>query len=266
MTKNQEKAEKGISMRNKYHNYNPHPVKKIEGHGSEIWENYGSVAEELQRAAEKRKKQGRVLVVFDLYPGVRKKEILSLASKMGADHVLDIEECRKTEEERLREFGDYITDDRVFGIICHKKLKDFYDGEKLEAMKKKMQTLDGMTVLVGMGAGLIDRGDLYVYCDITRWEIQLRYRAGLGNWNLSNADAPTLTKYKIGFFIEWRLADRYKKERYDTFDYVLETEEKDHPKLVKGEAFRDGIRQFAREPFRLEPYFDPGIWGGHWMQ
>ena len=68
-----------------------------------------------------------------------------------------------------------------------------------------------MTVLVGMGAGLIARGDLYVYCDITRWEIQLRYRAGMGNWNLSNADAPTLTKYKIGFFIEWRLADRYKK-------------------------------------------------------
>ncbi|MFQ9395160.1 MAG: hypothetical protein ACLR2E_15305 [Lachnospiraceae bacterium] len=33
----------------------------------------------------------------------------------------------------------------------------------------------------------------------------------MGNWNLSNGDAPILTKYKIGFFIEWRLADRYKK-------------------------------------------------------
>lgn len=253
-------------MKNKYHNYDLHPVKRIEGHDSEIWEKAAAVAGELQRAAEKRKKQGRVLVVFDLYPGVRKEEILSLASKMGADHVLDMEDCRKTEAERLREFGDYITDDRVFGIICHKKLKDFYDGEKLEAMKKKMQTLDGMTVLVGMGAGLIAQGDLYVYCDITRWEIQLRYRAGMGNWNLSNGDAPILTKYKIGFFIEWRLVDRYKKERYETFDYVLETEEKDHPKLVTGEAFRDGLRQFVKGPFRLEPYFDPGVWGGHWMQ
>ncbi len=225
-------------MRNKYHNYNPHPVKKIGGHDSEIWENYGPAAEKLRKEAEKRKKQGRVLVVFDLYPGVRKAEILKLAVSMGADHILDMESCRKSEEERLKEFEDYITDDRVFGILCHKKLKDFYDSEKLEAMKKEVEVSNGMTVLVGMGAGLIAQGDLYVYCDITRWEIQLRYRAGMGNWNLSNGDAPILTKYKIGFFIEWRLADRYKKERYETFDYVLETEEKDHPKLVTGEAFR----------------------------
>ena len=212
-------------MRNKYHNYNPHPVKKIGGHDSEIWENYGPAAEELRKEAEKRKKQGRVLVIFDLYPGVRKEEVLKLAASLGADHILDMETCRKSEEERLKEFEDYITDDRVFGVICHKKLKDFYDSEKLEAMKKEVEASDGMTILVGMGAGLIAQGDLYVYCDITRWEIQLRYRAGMGNWNLSNGDAPILTKYKIGFFIEWRLADRYKKERYDTFDYVLETEE-----------------------------------------
>lgn len=49
------KAEKGISMKNKYHNYDPHPVKKIEGHNSEIWENDGPVAEELRKEAEKRK-------------------------------------------------------------------------------------------------------------------------------------------------------------------------------------------------------------------
>lgn len=132
-----EKTEKGISMRNKYHNYDPHPVKKIEGHNSEIWENYDSAAEELRKEAEKRKKQGRVLVVFDLYPGVRKEEVLKLAASLGADHILDMETCRKSEEERLKEFEDYITDDRVFGILCHKKLKDFYDSEKLEAMKKR---------------------------------------------------------------------------------------------------------------------------------
>ena len=106
-------------MRNKYHNYDPHPVKKIEGHNSEIWENYDSAAEELRKEAEKRKKQGRVLVVFDLYPGVRKEEVLKLAASLGADHILDMESCRKSEEERLKEFEDYITDDRVFGILCH---------------------------------------------------------------------------------------------------------------------------------------------------
>ena len=166
-------------MKTKYHNYDPHPVKKIGGHDSEIWENYDSAAEELRKEAEKRKKQGRVLVVFDLYPGVRKAEILKLAVSMGADHILDMETCRKSEEERLKEFEDYITDDRVFGILCHKKLKDFYDSEKLEAMKKEVEASDGMTVLVGMGAGLIARGDLYVYCDITSFATVQAWETGI---------------------------------------------------------------------------------------
>ena len=34
--------------------------------------------------------------------------------------IFDIEDCAKDEETLLREFNDYITDDRVFGIMCHK--------------------------------------------------------------------------------------------------------------------------------------------------
>lgn len=47
---------------------------------------------------------------------------------------------------------------------------------------------------------------------------------------------------------------------------MLETEERDNPKLITGEVFRNGLDQFSKQPFRMEPYFDPGVWGGHWMQ
>ena len=86
------------------------------------------------------------------------------------------------------------------------------------------------------------------------------------NWNCTNYNAPVLEKYKRGFFIEWRLADRYKKIKYEKMDYMLETEERDNPKLITGEVFRNGLDQFSKQPFRMEPYFDPGVWGGHWMQ
>ncbi len=121
-------------------------------------------------------------------------------------------------------------------------------------------------VIAGVGAGLLRECDITVYCDITRWEVQLRYREGMPNWHCTNYDAPNLEKYKRGFFIEWRLADRYKKERFESFDYILETEEKGNPKLITGEAFRAGLKELSRRPFRLEPYFDPGVWGGHWMK
>lgn len=255
-----------MGNRYKYHNYDPHPVKRIDGHDAEAWGTYEHIIAELRGAIEEKRKNGRAVVVFDLYPGVRKEELLSLSVDLGADTILDMETCSKTEEERFREFHDYITEDRVFGILCHKKLSDLYDQEKLWSLREKIENLKGVTVVIGMGAGLVTMGDLYIYCDITRWEIQLRYRAGMPNWNCTNQSASILTKYKIGFFIEWRLADRYKKERFEAFDYVMETEEENHPKMITGNAFRDGLFHFSREPFRLEPYFDPGVWGGHWMQ
>ena len=36
--------------------------------------------------------------------------------------------------------------------------------------------------------------------------------------------------------------------------------------MVTSEAFFQALKQTAREPFRLVPYFDPGVWGGHWMK
>ena len=46
--------------------------------------------------------------------------------------------------------------------------------------------------------------------DITRWEIQLRYRRGFSNWRTAKTDLPKNEKYKRGYFAEWRWADRIK--------------------------------------------------------
>ena len=47
---------------------------------------------------------------------------------------------------------------------------------------------------------------------------------------------------------------------------MLDTEVKGHPVLASGEAFREGLKQISKKPFRMEPYFDPGVWGGQWMK
>src|SRR5207244_10954747 len=38
------------------------------------------------------------------------------------------------------------------------------------------------------------------------------------------------------------------------------------PKLVSGRTARAALRTVAKRPFRVVPYFDPGPWGGHWME
>jgi mannose-6-phosphate isomerase class I len=35
---------------------------------------------------------------------------------------------------------------------------------------------------------------------------------------------------------------------------------------VTGAGLRDALRRIVRNPFRVVPYFDPGPWGGHWME
>jgi mannose-6-phosphate isomerase class I len=49
-------------------------------------------------------------------------------------------------------------------------------------------------------------------------------------------------------------------------NYYLDTDEKNSPKMITGEAYRAGLEKFATEPFRLVPYFAPEVWGGQWMK
>ena len=67
-------------------------------------------------------------------------------------------------------------------------------------------------------------------------------------------------------FVEWRIADRHKAGLYDRMDFYLNTNTKNHPAMVSGAGFRGGLKQLTSRPFRLVPYFDPGVWGGQWMK
>jgi mannose-6-phosphate isomerase class I len=126
---------------------------------------------------------------------------------------------------------------------------------------------EGTIIIIGFGASLVTAGDLLVYADLSRWEIQLRYRSKeFGNWLADNEDEDMLRKYKRGYFYEWRMADRLKRSLFQRIDYYLDTNAKNDPKLVLWEAVLEGMERIARQPFRLVPYFDPGVWGGTWLQ
>lgn len=252
----------------KYGNYELHPFKQIKGFEREAFSGTEDIENELKRHIDELLKTNKKVVIsFETYVGVDISELKKLAEKLNPVKIIDTEDCAKSEEKLNAELNDYITNDRVFGVMCHKKLEDLFEPQKLEDAKAEIDKIkEGLIIVMGLGAGLVTEGDCYIYCPVTRWEIQLRYRAGMPNWHCTNNDAPALSKYKRGFFIEWRLADRFKRSRYNSFDYVLESEKKGEPKLITGKAFREGLTQLSHEPFRMEPYFDPGVWGGHWMQ
>lgn len=247
----------------KYGNYDLHPYKTITGLDEEAFSGYDSILEEIFYKAQ----AGKRVIVCDLYPGTDKEEILNELRKLNPVKIIDTDLC-KYEDERLKDiFRDSLSEDRVFGIMTHKSLSHCFDPDRLlEAGEQTKSRNTGIILVIGVGASLVTRGDLLLYFDMARWEIQLRYRNGMSNWLVCNSGEPVLSKYKIGFFIEWRLADQHKKELFETMDYIVDTNTKGKPNMITGHGFCQALKAVSAQPFRTQPYFDPGVWGGQWMK
>lgn len=249
--------------------YDKRPYVEVKGYGNDsVWEGYDSISSEIGRRLMTLK-SARKIVAIDFYPGVRSMEVKNgLVNKIG--HSLEIYTDEEifldidAVEERIKEV---VTDDRVFGKLSLHTLQDFIDEQKFNQLRKKLEDAAGVVIIYGVGAALLADPDIYIFADLARWEIQQRYRSGeIPNWKGRNHKEDPLRKYKRGYFFEWRIADNYKKRRFNEFDYILDTNLKDHPKMISGEAFRAGLKEAASRPFRVVPFFDPGVWGGQWMK
>ena len=95
----------------------------------------------------------------------------------------------------------FLTENRVRGVMYYGKMDDFIDDIKL-AQYQSFASHKGRVLVYGVGASYIHKGDTLIYCDLARWEIQLRYRKGMPNFKQDNDDEDVLKKIKRGFFIE----------------------------------------------------------------
>ncbi len=241
--------------------YDPFPKTRIKGYDDAVIHGWDAIVEDLDQ-------NGGSTLVFDAYPGVFDEEVKKELKRIPHDVWIDALDMFKDGETIKEQLKYNITDDRIFGRMYYGEIDNFIVPEKLEELRDAAQesAAQGKRVLVyGYGAGLIASGTL-VYLDMARWEITLRYRNGMPNFLDTNYDEDALRKIKRGFFIEWRVADKHKRSLFDSIDYFLDTNNMEDVKLVKSDAVRAGLEQMAHRPFRLVPYFDPGVWGGQWMK
>lgn len=226
--------------------------------GGAVWDELAAAAEALDSP----------VVVVDCYPGVDEVAVREALSTQFAEVYSVPDEAARPIEEIDALIAQDVGDDRVFGFVTQYELADFYDPNRLAQLREQVAARTCTVVLVGWGAALAAKdADIVVLADLPRWEIQQRMRSGMPNWRCLNGCEDILRKYKRGFFVEWRIADRHKKKLYDTLDFFLDTSTSvDDARLITGEAFRNALDGAVTRPFRVVPYFDPGVWGGHWMQ
>ncbi|WP_072374985.1 class I mannose-6-phosphate isomerase [Thermophilibacter mediterraneus] len=246
--------------------YDRFPTVRVPGH--EVLLGYDALVGALERRVGALGRSGadRVVLACDSYPGVRDDEVLGALGSLRPEVLIDTRDLFPEPDELTRRMEPFLTDDRVFGRMCFGELEDFMDAAALVSARRRVEEARGLVVVCGFGAALVHPGDVLVYCDVTRWEIQLRYRAGMPNYRCDNGDDDVLRKIKRGYFVEWRLADRHKARLLGRADYVVDTVDAESPRAVTGSALADALDVASSRPFRTVPYFDPGVWGGQWMR
>lgn len=249
-------------------NYDKSPEVVVAGHEGAACAGWDAIAHQLV-AKVNGQDRAKVVLVIDCYHGVDQDELRSqLLARLGPHTLIEVEQARLPESKVLAMLERFITEDRVFGVLAPHKMVEFFDPAALASLQRQVAEITrGLVVVMGSGASLVARGDVRVYADLARWEIQQRLRRKeLGNWGAGNEEEDILRRYKRAFFIEWRVFDRHKLAQLPTIDFLLDTNTRGKPTLVTGQALLAGLHQAARQPFRVVPFFDPGVWGGQWMK
>ncbi len=227
---------------------------------------WSAITKELSATIQNRAAR---VVVIECYQGVFVSDIVRwLKTEFAEAQIIESSTALKTELEIRTLTHPDVTDDRIFGVITQLGLTDLFDPTLISQIKKTLATGKQLTFVVGVGASLLlEKPDLIVYADMARWEIQLRMRKHeVASIGLSNYDDSFETRYKRGYFLDWRLCDNLKKTLMQKWDYVMDTNDRTNPKMITAAMFNQGMEQAVQQPFSVVPFFDPGPWGGQWMK
>lgn len=239
--------------------YDKRPVIKTNGWCITGWQQIRGVLEN-QLIAQK-------VLVVDCYTGVYFDELKTQFSTIENRLFIDTSDLFKPESAIREMTVPFVTDDVLFGYLTPLTIEDYFDTNKLEKARKMIFDATGPVVIFGYGAAQVVKGDITLFADMPRWEIQQRMRRkevnGLG---VENKTDYISRQYKRGYFNDWKILDRHKQTLYESADYWLDTTDRNQPRMIDQKTFFTGLSNAVLGPFRVVPFFDPAPWGGQWMK
>lgn len=207
------------------------------------------------------------VLCLECYPGVDLALLRqAIDINFQPELLINAESCALSPIQLDDKLKQTLTDDRVLGRMTHAQMVNFFDANLLSKAQARIRSTKGLVVVYGVGASIVAKQwDLLVYFNVTRWEIQQRYRKGLNNWQTAHEESDQLKKVKRGYFFEWRIADRQKIRLQTRIDYQVDTTNR--PWTMVSQTTCEQLKSVAvHRPFRLVPYFDQSPWGGQWMK
>jgi predicted NBD/HSP70 family sugar kinase/mannose-6-phosphate isomerase class I len=177
----------------------------------------------------------------------------------------DIDSCLKSSEEIDEMIEPNMNgDDPVFGKRYLGELSDFFNAEKLNLLQA--DTTSDICIVYGTGASLANWEGQLIYVDVPKNEIQYRMRS----CSTKNICCTTTLEYsqiyKRMYFIEWPVLNIHKERLLPKIDLIVDEQRIDEITWMQGSDFRNALNSMLESPLRARPWFEAGVWGGHWMK
>ncbi len=175
-----------------------------------------------------------------------------------------IDAATKSEQEITSMLEDYLGgDDPLFGFKFNGSLKEFFDDETLKRIPANPEKF---SIIYGTGASLAGWIGPVIYIDQPKNEIKYRSRAG-SITNLGSCEPEDPKKmYKRFYFVDWPVCNKHKQQLSPNITAVVDGQRPETITWMKGDEFRSSLENMAKSPFRVRPWFEPGVWGGQWMK
>jgi mannose-6-phosphate isomerase class I len=154
--------------------------------------------------------------------------------------------------------------DSVWGTKATLRLEDYFQLEKINGIKQDAGY--DCTIIIGQGASLVQWNAPIVYLDVPKNEIQYRMRAGaVTNLGMDQADEPA-HMYKHCYFIDWVVLNEFKERISDRITIQGDVQWEGVINWIFARDLAKGLNELTKTALRVRPWFEPGAWGGHWMQ
>lgn len=232
-----------------------------------LYTGYSEMTSEIKRVIAEKKP---AVITIDVYPTTDETRLKTqLITPLSADVVINSQQIFKSADQIEQQINPLLTNDPVFGRRFPWQLTDFINQEQQALLKQTIQTAqqkNQSVVVFGVGASLVTLGDLRLYVDQTRNDIIKKYQLGhCNNWQ-STQQTSLSALIKRGYFFEWPMFDQHKQRYLPQCDYIISAPLNHNPVMLTVTDYLAGLTATTQTPFSLVPFFDPGVWGGHWMQ
>lgn len=213
---------------------------------------------------------GHTAVMIDGFSGVRwdtvqhcleeafKKAGVNVGWINAADYLKDERDVLNLVEPFLGEPG------AVWGTRTTLALEDFFRLDEL----KKLRKVGGVacTILMGTGAALADWDVPVIYLDVPKNEIQYRMRdKAITNLGRRTPGEPA-QMYKQFYFVDWVVLNQHKASIANRITIQGDVQWEQTINWMFRKDLTAGLQHLSATVLRVRPWFEPGAWGGHWMQ